>query len=281
MVQTDERAGRGAQLPIGIFDSGVGGLTVLRALREQLPGEDFLYLGDTARVPYGTRSPDTVRRYALQASRLLFQRGIKALVVACNTASAAALDALRDAHPDTLVEGVIAPGASAAARQTGTRHVAVIATEGTVQGNAYLRALAEVDAGIAVTQRACPLLVALAEEGWTEGPVVEAALARYFENFFVPGGADVLLLGCTHFPVLAAAIHRAVPGGVQLVDSAATTARVVASDLAARGLQRTAGTGKVHFLVTDNAARFERTATRFLGTSPGHDDIELVDINEG
>ena len=270
-----------ADLPIGIFDSGVGGLTVLRALRAVLPAENFLYLGDTARVPYGTRSPETVQRYARQASQLLFRRGIKALVVACNTASAAALDVLRNDHPETLVEGVIEPGARVAIAATRTARIAVIATEGTVKGGAYLRAVAALNANIRVEQRACPLLVALAEEGWTEGAVVDGVLARYFDGLFtMENGPDALVLGCTHFPVLADAIRAAIPESVQLVDSAATTAAVVAEDLAARELLRVGGAGRVHFLVTDNAERFERTAANFLGAKPAHGAVELVDINE-
>ncbi|HEX7046204.1 MAG TPA: glutamate racemase [Gammaproteobacteria bacterium] len=265
-----------SNLPIGIFDSGVGGLTVLHALRDALPYEDFLYLGDTARVPYGTRSPETVQRYARQAANLLFRRGIKALVVACNTASAAALDALRADHPETLIEGVIEPGARAAIAATRAKHIAVIATEGTVRGGAYPRAVDAIDPGVHVEQRACSLLVALAEEGWTDGPVVAGALEKYFDGLFEK--ADVLLLGCTHFPVLADAIRGAAPAHVRLIDSAATTATVVAEDLAARGLRQPAGVGKVHFLVTDNLERFERMATRFLGAAPAHNEIELVDL---
>lgn len=265
-----------SDLPIGIFDSGVGGLTVLRALRETLPNENFLYLGDTARVPYGTRSPETVQRYARQASALLFERGIKALVVACNTASAAALDVLRADHPGILVEGVIEPGARAALAATHTGRIAVVATEGTVAGGAYPRAFRELDPAVAVEQRACSLLVAFAEEGWTDGPVLAGALARYFDGLF--NDVDVLVLGCTHFPALGSAIHAALPNGVRVVDSAATTASVVAADLAERGLQRQGGAGKVLYLVTDNPARFERTATHFLGAAPAHDSIELVDL---
>lgn len=264
-------------LPIGIFDSGVGGLTVLRALREALPGENFLYLGDTARVPYGTRSPETVRRYARQAAGLLFERGIKALVVACNTASAAALEALREDHPETLIEGVIEPGARAAVAAAEGRAIAVIATEGTVRGGAYPRAISKLDSRLAVSQQACALLVALAEEGWTEGPVVEGTLRRYFDELFP--GPGVLLLGCTHFPVLEDAIRAAVPAGVVLVNSAATTAAVVADDLERRNLRGASkAAGKVHYLVTDNPERFERTALRFLGDVPPHVEIELVDI---
>jgi glutamate racemase len=173
---------------------------------------------------------------------------------------------------------VIEPGARAAVAATRNRRVAVIATEGTVQGGAYPRAVAAMDAGIAVEQRACSLLVALAEEGWTDGAVAEQTLARYFDGLFP--GPDVLLLGCTHFPVLEDVIRKAAPPDVQLVNSAATTAAVVVEDLERRGLRRAGRStpGRVHYLVTDNVERFERTARRFLGGLPEHDEIELVDI---
>lgn len=271
-------------LPIGIFDSGVGGLTVLRALRDAMPQESFLYLGDTARVPYGTRSPETVRRYALQAAGLLERRGVKALVIACNTASAVALPALTDAWPDKLVEGVIEPGANAAVAASRSRRIGVIATEGTVRGGAYARAVRALAAEVDVTSRACALLVALAEEGWTEGPVVDAALARYFhgEDDEWMAGRDVLVLGCTHFPVLREAIAAALPEDVTIVDSAATTAARVAADLESRGLLRPPAEprGSVRYLVTDNLDRFHATAIRFLGETPATGSVELVDITD-
>lgn len=269
-------------LPIGLFDSGVGGLTVLRELQRALPREDFLYLGDTARVPYGTRSAETVIRYARQATRLLSSRRIKALVIACNTASAVALDALRADYPDMLVEGVVEPGASAAVAASASGRIAVIGTEGTINGGAYTRAVLSMNPVASVYGLACPLLVALAEEGWTEGRVVEAALARYFENFFPEQGPDALVLGCTHFPVLKDAIRTAVPARVKIVDSAETTARVVVADLRQRSLERTGQErGSVHFLVTDNPQRFRNTAERFLGNRPAESNIELVDITDG
>lgn len=272
-------------LPIGLFDSGVGGLTVLRELQAALPAESFLYLGDTARVPYGTRSANTIVRYARQATRLLLQRRIKALVVACNTASAVALDALRSDYPDMLVEGVVEPGAAAAVDASASGRIAVIGTEGTINGGAYARAVMALRPTARVFGRACPLLVALAEEGWTDGVVVEATLARYFQDFFATddslGGPDALVLGCTHFPVLKDAIRAAVPSHVRIVDSAATTARVVADDLRQRDLRRSPGeTSRVHFLVTDNIERFRNTAERFLGSRPAENSIELVDITE-
>lgn len=270
-----------SELPIGIFDSGVGGLTVLHALRDAMPDESFLYLGDTARVPYGTRSPATVERYARQAADLLVGRGVKALVIACNTASAVALPALRSAWPELLVEGVIEPGAEAALASTQQRRIGVIATEGTARGAAYARAVHAVDPEVDVETRACALLVALAEEGWVDGPVVDATLQRYLGDWM--DGRDVLVLGCTHFPVLRDAIEAALPPGVTIVDSAITTARRVRADLQARGMLRSpaeAG-GELRYLVTDNLERFHATATRFLGSAPAPDSVELVDITEG
>lgn len=265
-------------LPIGVFDSGVGGLTVLRALQDRMPHESFLYLGDTARLPYGARSPETVRRYAIQATDVLVNRGVKALVVACNTASAVAIDVLRERNRELLVEGVIEPGAAAAVAASRHHSIAVIGTEGTINGGAYQRAVQRRNPDIEVTGRACSLLVSLAEEGWLDGDVVDATLDRYFDELFLPGGPDVLVLGCTHFPVLAPAIRAHIPDSVALVDSAETTAEVVARDLIARGLLRSSGNPKVHFLVTDNAERFTRTAGRFLGETPAADNVELVDL---
>jgi glutamate racemase len=214
--------------PIGVFDSGVGGLTVLRALLRELPHEDFVYLGDTARLPYGTKSPGSIRQYSLQAARLLHQQGVKCLVVACNTASAVALDALTQEFAPVPVLGVLEPGAAAACRATREGHIAVLATESTVRGGAYQQAIARRLPGATVIARACPLFVAFAEEGWLEGPVVDAVIQRYLDDIFVAGAPsahpDTLLLGCTHFPVLAPAIAGVVGSAVTIVDSAATTA---------------------------------------------------------
>ena len=203
-----------AGAPIGVFDSGMGGLTVLAALRSRMPGEDFLYLGDTARLPYGTKSGDTVARYALQAAEALVARGIKALVVACNTASSVALPALRARFPGLPVIGVVDPGAEAAVRATRTGHIAVIATEGTVRGGAYQVAIERLMPGAQVRSAACQVFVALAEEGWTEGPVADAAAESYLRPLLAwsageAASADVLVLGCTHFPRLIGPISRA------------------------------------------------------------------------
>ena len=272
--------GERAQRPIGVFDSGVGGLTVLRALAAALPGEQFLYLGDTARLPYGTRSSTTVVRYALQAADELVERGIKCLVVACNTASAAALGAMRDRYAGMPVIGVIEPGASAACAASPSGRIAVLATEGTVRGGAYQQAIARLRPAARVTALACPLFVALAEEGWVDGAVVEATVARYLAPLRAdPATApDTLVLGCTHFPVLRAAIAAGIGPGVAIVDSAATTARVTAAQLAALRLRAPAGESGFTFLATDGAERFARVGGTFLARPLSADEVVLIDL---
>lgn len=289
-----------AGAPIGVFDSGVGGLTVLRALREALPREDFIYLGDTARLPYGTKSPETVVRYSMQCAALLLERNIAALVVACNTASAFALPALTLRYPHLPVIGVIEPGAEAAVKASSSQHIAVIGTEGTIQGGAYQNAIHERSAAARVTARPCSLFVALAEEGWTEGPVAEAIARRYLEPLFSRRDPpDTLVLGCTHFPVLLPAIRAVVPAHVRIVDSAATTALAVMRRLghayAATGTEpreaRASGpwatsapepapksAGRIRWLATDGAERFARVGSTFFGTRLEPSAIEIVDL---
>jgi glutamate racemase len=269
--------------PIGVFDSGVGGLTVLRALLQHLPHEDFVYLGDTARLPYGTKSAGSIRQYSLQAARLLQERGVKCLVVACNTASAVALDALTQEFAPVPVLGVLEPGAAAACRATRQNRIAVIATEGTVRGGAYQAAIARRLPHATVTARACPIFVALAEEGWTDGPVVAGVVHRYLDDIFVAGAPeshpDTLVLGCTHFPILAPAIGRVLGSAVSIVDSAATTAASLADVLAAKGLINSQGiAGSVRLLATDGPERFARVGAVFLGRALAPGDIELVDL---
>ncbi len=265
--------------PVGVFDSGVGGLTVLRALRAALPGEDFIYLGDTARLPYGTKSPQTVARYSLQCAAALLARGVRCLVVACNTASASSLEALRAHHPQLPMIGVIEPGAAAAAAATASKHIAVIATEGTIGGGAYQSAIRALDPGIRVTAAACPLFVALAEEGWTGGAVAEAVAHRYLDPLFAtPSAPDTLVLGCTHFPVLEPALRAVLPPGVRIVDSAATTAAAVARLLGPRPGGAAAGGGRVRWLATDGAARFARVGGIFLGTPLDAAAVEVIDL---
>jgi len=272
---------------IGVFDSGVGGLTVLRALRALLPAEDLIYLGDTARLPYGTKSRESVVRYSLHAAEVLAQRDLKYLVVACNTASAAALHALRDRFAPLPVIGVLEPGARAAVAASRSNRIAVIATEGTVQGGAYQEAIQLLRPGVAVDARACPLFVALAEEGWTDGAIVEAIARRYLEPMFAPrageragaAATDVLVLGCTHFPVLAGCMQRVVGPLVTLVDSAGTTARAVADQLAALALLRSdSGPGRTSLLATDGAARFARIGSQFFGEKIAPEGVEIVDL---
>ena len=281
-------------IPIGVFDSGVGGLTVLRALREGLPGENFIYLGDTARLPYGTKSAETVVRYSLQCASALIRRGIRCLVVACNTASASALDALRLHHPTLPIIGVIEPGAEAAVAASASQHIAVIATEGTVGGGAYQTAIYRLNPSARVTPRACSLFVSLAEEGWTEGPIVEAVARRYLDPIFQSDDApDTLVLGCTHFPALAAAIRAVLPPQVRIVDSAATTAAAVARQLhgaaideaviadavvGCSGIEAGAARGSVAWLATDGAARFARVGTTFLGETLRAEAVEIIDL---
>lgn len=271
-----------ADAPIGVFDSGVGGLTVLRALLRRLPAEDFVYLGDTARLPYGTKSPDSIRRYALQAAGLLRRRGVKCLVVACNTASAVALDALAGEFAPVPVIGVLEPGAAAACRATRDGRIAVLATESTVRGGAYQAAIARRLPDARVVARACPLFVALAEEGWIEGPVVELAVHRYLDDLFATPGSpppDTLVLGCTHFPVLAPAIRAVLGPRVAIVDSAETTAAALAETLSGAGLATSReGAGRVSLLATDGAERFARVGSTFLGRAIAADDVEIVDL---
>ena len=262
--------------PIGVFDSGVGGLTVLKALRERLPDEDFIYLGDTARLPYGTKSPASVVRYAEQATRRLLEEDVKLLVVACNTASAVALDALAAAISPLPVVGVVEPGALAAttARPEGS-HL-VLATEATVRLGAYRKAIAALDPAAAVQELACELLVALAEEGWVDGAIAESIVRRYLA--MEASHPDSVILGCTHFPLLADAIRACLDPGVSVVDSAVTTAEVVAATLGSRDLRRSGGAGELRLLATDGAMRFARVGGRFLGATLTAADVELVDI---
>lgn len=268
------------QLPIGVFDSGVGGLTVLRSLRAALPDERFVYLGDTARLPYGTKSGETVTRYAQQAARVLAERGVKLLVIACNTASAVALGPLAAAFAPLPVVGVIDPGAEAACAASRTGQIAVIATEGTVRGGAYERAIRARRPDATVISRPCQLFVALAEEGWVRGAIAEAIARRYLEDLIAEHpGLDCLVLGCTHFPVLRDAIAAAVGPRVTLVDSAETTAGAVAGILARNGLRAPDGPGGgVRFLATDAPARFARVGAVFLGEPIAPEAVELVDL---
>ncbi len=271
---------RSANGPLGVFDSGLGGLTVVRALRAALPHEDIVYLGDTARVPYGTKGPATVTRYAMTCANHLVARGVKAIVIACNTVSAVAPERLR-VELDLPVIGVIDPGARAAAEATRTFKVGVLATAGTIASGAYPRALSACSTRIETYGQAAPLLVPLAEEGWTRGEVPRLAARRYLEPL-ARAGVDVVVLGCTHYPLLLDVIEseaKALLGNhVRMIDSARAVAREVAAFLENRSLLRDAarGEGSVKLLVTDLPKSFDATASRFLGSNP--EGAEQVDL---
>ncbi len=260
---------------IGVFDSGVGGLTVAGRIIERLPGESILYLGDTARVPYGTKSPATVIRYARACAGILLDRGIKLLVVACNTASAHALHTLQSELTVPVI-GVVEPGARAAAKVTRNQRIGLIGTAGTVASGEYLRAIDAAAPDVEVFSRACPLFVPLAEEGWTHGRVPELVARQYLDEL-VGLGIDTLILGCTHYPLLRRTIAHAVGGSVTLVDSAEATAEAVAEVLMAADLAAPPEATPHHrFLVSDAPEAFAAVGERFLGQAI--QDVQWVDF---
>jgi glutamate racemase len=274
-----------ATAPIGIFDSGVGGLTVYRALHNRLPNERFVYLGDTARVPYGTKSLATVERYAIENSEFLASRGIKMLIVACNTASALALPRIRERIGLDVV-GVIGPGGRKAVELTlneAAPRIGVIATEATVASNAYVAAICRASSKVEVMQAACPLFVPLAEEGWMEEPETRSIADKYLAEM-IDYAPQVLVLGCTHYPILRHVIQRTLGDGVRLVDSGEATADEVSGLLEAKQLSNpnpVSGDRQLcddldHFYVTDAADRFARVAERFLGSQPSK--LEAIEV---
>lgn len=259
---------------IGVFDSGVGGLTVLKEIVARLPGEELIYLGDTARVPYGTKSPRTVLRYALESAAFLVQQQVKLLVVACNTASSVALPALEEQFKLPVV-GVIEPGARKAVAVSRNRRIGVIGTEGTIKSGAYARAIRELDSDIEVFSVPCPLFVPLAEEGWADHPVAHQVAAEYLTPL-LDRGIDTLVLGCTHYPLLKATLHRVLGPEVALVDSAEETALSVAKRLGERDLHRSIPPAEPRFFVTDVPTRFEKVGGAFWGRALPHvEQIEL------
>lgn len=263
---------------IGIFDSGVGGLTVHQEIARLLPGEELVYLGDTARVPYGTKSPRTVLRYALEAAAFLAERGVKMLVVACNTASSVALPALAERFSLPVV-GVIEPGARKAVAATRSKKVGVIGTEGTVKSGAYTRAIQALDPEIEVVAAPCPLFVPLAEEGWGRHPIARMAAEEYLAPLMAHG-VDTLVLGCTHYPLLKETLRAVLGDGVELVDSAEETALTVAARLRGDDLLRRGRQGPSRFYVSDVPTRFERVGGAFLGAPlRGVETVELDGIH--
>ena len=263
------------ELPIGLFDSGVGGLTVLREVMRQLPKESTIYFGDTARVPYGSKSRDVIIRYSIEIGQFLMQEKVKMIVVACNTASAFALPAMRQRFPVPIV-GVIAPGARAALAATKTRRIGVIGTEGTIESQAYTDAIHYLDKSAEVFGQTCPLIVPLVEEGWIDKPLAGDIVREYLTPLLAHR-IDSLVLGCTHYPLLKGLLAQVAGAGVALIDSAEETARMVASELQQRDLVAPAGAAVLRrFYVSDAPDRFERTGKRFLGGEiPG---VKRVDI---
>ncbi len=267
---------------IGVFDSGFGGLTVLKELVALAPDADYLYFGDTARLPYGSKSAETVARYAIGAAHFLETHGAQMLVIACNTATALALDKITLASSVPVV-GVVDPGAASASAASQTRKVVVIGTEATVNSHAYSKALEA--RGVEAREKACPLLVPLVEEGWAEHTVTEQVARIYLDEAFVNGfeSADVLVLGCTHYPLLKSLLHRLVPAHVTIVDSADSTARVV-SHLLRHGSPKPSaeeerrGKPRLKFFVTDSVEKFRRLGGRFLGSPI--EDVEHVELKE-
>jgi glutamate racemase len=250
--------------PIGIFDSGIGGLTVARAIYERLPHESTIYFGDTARVPYGPKSPDTVRRYSLEILHWLLGQGVKAVVIACNTSTAHALDALQAESPVPVI-GVIEPGARAAVSAMRGGPIGVIGTTGTIASNAYARAIQAAKPGTAVEQKACPLFVPLVEEGWFEHPAAELIALEYLQPLKL-AGVNVLVLGCTHYPLLKPLLQRTMGPDIRLIDSGEETAATVHGALQSSGLNAPASATPAHrFVVSDDEARFRQVGSRFIG----------------
>jgi glutamate racemase len=266
------------QLPIGVFDSGMGGLTVLRALKAILPNESFIYLGDTARLPYGTKSSDTVQQYALQMVRILIRYQIKALVVACNTATTAALPHLQAMFSDILVLGVVEPSAKAIVAATKNQHVTVFATETTIASGAYQQLIKAQLPNAVINTRACSILVALAEEGMVNNAITHAALIHYLSEV---SSEDTILLGCTHFPVFKPLLATLLPAHVTIIDSAEVTAYALQQQLLKQNLAITLSVAspkcQIRYLVTDSVKRFKQVGEVFLGESLAAQSVELID----
>jgi glutamate racemase len=264
-----------ATSPLGVFDSGIGGLTVAHALFERLPAESVVYFGDTARVPYGPKSPDTVRRYSAEILAYLLRRGVKMVVVACNTSTAHALEFLRERSPVPVV-GVIEPGARAAVRASASGRIGVIGTQGTILSGAYERAILALRPDARVTARACPLLVPLVEEGWFDHPATEL-IAREYLGPVRDARVDTLVLGCTHYPLLKRLLGRVLGPGVRLIDSAEETAAAVHDELSRHDLLAPRGPRAEHlFVVSDDEPRFRAVGARFLGERLQH--VEVVPL---
>lgn len=262
-------------LPIGVFDSGIGGLTVLKSLRHYFPNESFIYIGDTARLPYGTKSPETVARYSETLAAEILKRGVKAIVVACNTASTHGLKAVTAMSGELPVIGMIAPAAEAAIAASRTKHIGVMATFGTVKSGVYTKAILERDPSCKISPVACQMLVALAEEGWSTGDIARATLHKYLDPIFNQADApDTLILGCTHFPVFAPLLRDILGDGVTLINSGEAASKTLSPLLAPTSSKA----GKTDFFVTDDPLRFAENATKFYDDKILPSDVTLIDI---
>lgn len=262
--------------PVGVFDSGLGGLTVLQAIRRRLPEESTVYLGDTARVPYGSKAEDTIRRYAREATDFLVGQGVKAIVVACNTATARALPDV-EARTAVPVLGVVEPGGAAAVRESGGGRIGVIGTRGTITSRAYNEVIHRLRPEAVVFEQECPLFVPLVEEGWTDGDVARLAAERYLLPL-LNQDIDTLVLACTHYPLLKSLLAKVVGPQVALIDSAESTAEALDLLLTSRGLRAPAGSRPTaRYYVTDEAARFDLLARRLLGEEVDH--LEKVSVD--
>lgn len=268
-------------LPIGIFDSGVGGLTVLKSLIQHCPKEKFIYLGDTARLPYGIKSQETISKYALQATKWLIQRSIKLLVVACNTATTLALPVLKKYYPNIPIVGVVEPGAQMVCHSTKNRHIVVIGTDATIQSEGYEKAIKAIDPTIKVVAKSCQLFVYLAEEGWHQTEVSRLVAKEYLEEIFLrqAPSPDTLLLGCTHFPLLTSSIKQVIGNNVNIINSADATTFVIKKLLNERNMDNcSSASNGATFFVTDAPARFTRVAQYFLGYPILPQSVELIDL---
>lgn len=263
--------------PIAVFDSGIGGLTVLQALTEQFPDESYVYLGDTARLPYGTKSPETVRRYSESLTRILLRYNPKAIVIACNTASTHAYDAVCAMVGPVPVIGMIEPPARAAHMATRNGHIGVMATYGTVRSGAYEKQIKKIDESLRVSSVACQMLVALAEEGWAQSHIAKATLHEYLDSLFNAADApDTLILGCTHFPVFENLIRQVVGDQVTLINSGRIAAQSLVHTIPLVSEVQTPSS--LRFLATDDPERFAANAAKFFNRPLNRDDVELIDI---
>lgn len=262
--------------PIGVFDSGLGGLTILNALRRTLPHEDLIYFGDTANVPYGSKSRAAVTRFSLAIARFLQEQGVKLIVVACNTASALALGELRKQCAVPML-GVIEPGAEKAVQTTRNKCIAVLGTEGTIKSAAYAKALAKRNKQIRVVQQACPLFVPLVEENWTHKPAARLIAQEYLAPV-KKSGADTVILGCTHYPILKPVLARLLGRSVRLVDSADTLAAAVQTFLQEHKQAETSGKGKVHLFASDDATRFKKMASVLMDEKVGAVQLKKLNV---